>query len=123
MGPSELKAGGVGCRFADALDHVWYDRDRLAVRREIPVPSETELQGLIPSERFPSDHLSVRDSPLGSAEMPDPGHHACPDQLCNILERPVTLIGCITSSLPCRWYLTWSGRRSSQQMAQHSTHP
>ena len=80
MGRSGLKAGGVGCRFADALDYVWYDRDRLAVRREIPLPSETELQGFIPSERFPSDHLSVRDTALESAELPDARHQACPEK-------------------------------------------
>ena len=31
----------------------------MAVRREIPLPTEEELVGWMPSKRFPSDHLSV----------------------------------------------------------------
>ena len=47
------------CRFQSNLDYIWYDRRRLKVAREIPLPTEMELAGFIPSERFPSDHLSV----------------------------------------------------------------
>ena len=34
----------------------------MRVVREIPLPSEEELRGWIPSRQFPSDHMSV--SPL-----------------------------------------------------------
>lgn len=47
------------CRYQGALDHIFYEPDRMQIQREIPLPSEEELQGWIPSKRFPSDHLSV----------------------------------------------------------------
>ena len=46
-------------RYQGALDYVFYEPARLKVQRQIPLPSEEELQGWIPSKRFPSDHLSV----------------------------------------------------------------
>lgn len=47
------------CRYQGALDYVWYEPGRMAVRREIELPGVDELVGWLPSERFPSDHLSV----------------------------------------------------------------
>ena len=129
---------GRGCSSADALDNVWYDLDRLAVGRKIPLPFETELRGLIPSERFPSDHSSVHDSPPGSADqlMSCPMYPMQDTQLAlkiiaevgNVLEclecsMTVIVVECITLSLPCRWHSIWSGASSSQQVEQNPMHP
>ena len=46
-------------RYQGGLDYIFYERNRMSVRREIPLPSEEELYGWIPNERFPSDHMSV----------------------------------------------------------------
>lgn len=46
--------------YAGLLDYIWYEPSRLKVDRTIPLPSLQEVQGYLPSERFPSDHLSVR---------------------------------------------------------------
>lgn len=43
-----------------ALDYVWYEAGRMAVTRQIPLPSRDDVSDFLPSERFPSDHLSVR---------------------------------------------------------------
>ena len=45
--------------YTGALDYVLYDPGELSVVRQIPLPSEDELQGWIPSQCFPSDHLAV----------------------------------------------------------------
>ena len=49
--------------YSGALDYVWLERDRMAVAREVPLPSEVEVAGFLPSQRFPSDHLAVRVRP------------------------------------------------------------
>jgi len=49
-------------RYQGALDYVFFERHRMTVRREIPLPSEEELAGWIPNQRFPSDHMSVSTS-------------------------------------------------------------
>jgi 2',5'-phosphodiesterase len=41
------------------LDYIWLDPKELHVRRVLPAPPERLLQGFIPSESFPSDHLAV----------------------------------------------------------------
>lgn len=41
------------------LDFVWYQEQRMAVRRYLPMPTEEELGGFIPNSRFGSDHLPV----------------------------------------------------------------
>jgi 2',5'-phosphodiesterase len=41
------------------LDYVWLEAGALEVRRLVPLPSEEELGGYLPSRRFPSDHLAV----------------------------------------------------------------
>lgn len=46
--------------YAGLLDYVWFEPHRLKVDRRILLPSLQEVQGYLPSERFPSDHLSVR---------------------------------------------------------------
>lgn len=48
--------------YSGLLDYVWFEPSRLKVDRAIPLPSLEEVQGYLPSQRFPSDHLSV--SPL-----------------------------------------------------------
>ena len=49
--------------YIGALDYVFYEPARLRVLREIPLPSEVEVLSFLPSQRFPSDHLSVRPKP------------------------------------------------------------
>ena len=46
--------------YCGLLDYIWYEPSRLKVERAIPLPGLEEVQGYLPSERFPSDHLSVR---------------------------------------------------------------
>ena len=46
--------------YSGALDYVWYEPARLRVLREVPLPSKLEVESFLPSQRFPSDHLSVR---------------------------------------------------------------
>lgn len=46
--------------YSGLLDYIWYEPSRLKVERAIPLPSLEEVQGYLPSQRFPSDHLSVR---------------------------------------------------------------
>lgn len=41
------------------LDYVWYDEAALSSVAQLPVPSEQQLGGFIPSRAFPSDHLAV----------------------------------------------------------------
>lgn len=41
------------------LDYVWYQPQRLAVARQLPMPAEQLLASFIPSPAFPSDHLAV----------------------------------------------------------------
>ena len=45
--------------YSGLLDYIWYEPQRLKVERAIPLPSLEEVQAFIPSQRFPSDHLSV----------------------------------------------------------------
>eukprot|EP00884_Botryococcus_braunii_P003659 jgi/Botrbrau1/13294/Bobra.27_2s0014.1 len=45
--------------YRGCLDYVWYEPEKMMVRRAIPLPAEEELNGWIPSPRFPSDHLAV----------------------------------------------------------------
>ncbi|XP_075211300.1 2',5'-phosphodiesterase 12 [Lycorma delicatula] len=47
--------------FADCLDYIFYQTDRLAVKQVIPMPSEEELRQhvAIPSVVFPSDHIAL----------------------------------------------------------------
>lgn len=45
--------------YSGLLDYIWYEPQRLTVDRAIPLPSLEEVKGFIPSQRFPSDHLSV----------------------------------------------------------------
>ena len=59
--------------YTGALDYVFYEPGRLAVRRQIPLPPEEALQGFIPSSAFPSDHLAVRPG----AECMHAGTSAC----------------------------------------------
>ena len=46
--------------YSGLLDYIWFEPSRLKVERAIPLPSLEEVQGYLPSQRFPSDHLSVR---------------------------------------------------------------
>lgn len=48
--------------YSGLLDYIWYEPQRMKVERAIPLPSFEEVKAFIPSERFPSDHLSVRSS-------------------------------------------------------------
>lgn len=48
--------------YSGALDYVWYEPTRLRVLREVPLPAKLEVESFLPSQRFPSDHLSVRHS-------------------------------------------------------------
>lgn len=45
--------------YSGLLDYIWYEPQRMKVERAIPLPSLEEVKAFIPSERFPSDHLSV----------------------------------------------------------------
>ena len=45
--------------YSGLLDYIWFEPSRLKVERAIPLPSLEEVQGYLPSQRFPSDHLSV----------------------------------------------------------------
>lgn len=46
--------------YSGLLDYVWYEPQQLKVERAIPLPTLEEVKAFVPSERFPSDHLSVR---------------------------------------------------------------
>lgn len=46
--------------YSGLLDYIWFEPSRLKVERAIPLPSLEEVQGYLPSQGFPSDHLSVR---------------------------------------------------------------
>ena len=48
--------------YTGALDYVFHEPGRVAVRREVALPPEEALQGFIPSSAFPSDHLAVSSS-------------------------------------------------------------
>ena len=52
--------------YCGLLDYMWYEPSRLKVERAIPLPTLEEVKGYVPSERFPSDHLSVR-GPLATS--------------------------------------------------------
>ncbi|DBA96565.1 TPA: hypothetical protein ACH3X1_015434 [Trebouxia sp. C0004] len=45
--------------YSGLLDYIWYEPQRMRVERAIPLPSLEEVKAFVPSERFPSDHLSV----------------------------------------------------------------
>lgn len=47
--------------FADCLDYIYYQTDRLSVEQVVPLPSEEELKRhtAIPSIVFPSDHIAL----------------------------------------------------------------
>ena len=45
--------------YVGLLDYVWYQPSRMLVKRQIPLPSREDAAAFLPSERFPSDHLSV----------------------------------------------------------------
>lgn len=60
--------------YSGLLDYIWFEPSRLKVERAIPLPSLEEVQGYLPSHRFPSDHLSV--SPLCCCR-PDSKHSLC----------------------------------------------
>lgn len=47
--------------FADCLDYIYYQTDRLLVEQVVPLPSEEELKRhiAIPSIVFPSDHIAL----------------------------------------------------------------
>lgn len=47
--------------FADCLDYIYYQTDRLQVEQVVPLPSEEELKrhSAIPSIVFPSDHIAL----------------------------------------------------------------
>ncbi|XP_012265656.2 2',5'-phosphodiesterase 12 [Athalia rosae] len=47
--------------FADCLDYIYYQTDRLKVEQVIPMPSDDELtqHTALPSVVFPSDHISI----------------------------------------------------------------
>ena len=45
--------------YVGLLDYVWYQPSRMVVKRQIPLPSREDVAAFLPSERFPSDHLSV----------------------------------------------------------------
>ncbi|GMH35852.1 hypothetical protein BSKO_03720 [Bryopsis sp. KO-2023] len=45
--------------FKATLDYIWFRPDEFSVKRVIPMPTEEDLGGPVPSEIFPSDHLSV----------------------------------------------------------------
>ena len=45
--------------YSGLLDYIWYEPQRMKVERAIPLPSLEEVKAFIPSQRFPSDHLSV----------------------------------------------------------------
>ena len=45
--------------YVGLLDYVWYQPSRMVVKRQIPLPSREDVTAFLPSERFPSDHLSV----------------------------------------------------------------
>ena len=61
--------------YCGLLDYMWYEPSRLKVERAIPLPSMEEMKGYLPSERFPSDHLSVR--PAAGASIQGPSPMAC----------------------------------------------
>lgn len=82
--------------YAGALDYVWYDPGELEVVRPIPLPGVEELQGWIPSERFPSDHLAVC-----CLESPAAGRRAClgwPLSARDVQHLPVL------QAAPCAWW-------------------
>jgi tRNA threonylcarbamoyl adenosine modification protein (Sua5/YciO/YrdC/YwlC family) len=41
------------------LDYVWYDSGHIRVKGTVPCPTEEDLNGFLPSEQYPSDHLAV----------------------------------------------------------------
>ncbi|KAK0179659.1 hypothetical protein PV327_005391 [Microctonus hyperodae] len=47
--------------FADCLDYIYYESDKLNVTQVVPMPSKDELSlhGAIPSVVFPSDHIAI----------------------------------------------------------------
>lgn len=45
--------------FKGLLDYIWYQPTHLQLDRIIPLPTEELLDGPIPSEVYPSDHLAV----------------------------------------------------------------
>ena len=46
--------------FADCLDYIFYDKERLKVEEVVPFPTEEELKlhTAIPNIVFPSDHIA-----------------------------------------------------------------
>lgn len=45
--------------YKGALDYVWHEAARMHAARQIPLPTLEDVQSFLPSEQFPSDHLSV----------------------------------------------------------------
>mmetsp|Transcript_9356 Transcript_9356/g.28148 ORF Transcript_9356/g.28148 Transcript_9356/m.28148 type:complete len:1012 (-) Transcript_9356:263-3298(-) len=41
------------------LDYVWHEPDRMHAARQVPLPTRADVQAYMPSEIFPSDHMSV----------------------------------------------------------------
>ena len=50
------------------LDYIFLEPGRMDVKRLLPIPPREELEGYIPSERFPSDHIAVHSSPSAPFE-------------------------------------------------------
>lgn len=71
--------------YTGLLDYVWYQPERMRLRTYYPQPPAEELEGWIPSERFPSDHLSVvADLEWLPAEGPDQAPAAVPGQATDV---------------------------------------
>ncbi len=71
--------------YSGLLDYVFFQPERMCAREALPLPGAAELAGWLPSQRFPSDHLSLvfdlqwlpsEDAPATAAEPTGTAEHA-----------------------------------------------
>jgi hypothetical protein len=103
--------------YVGLLDYVWYQPSRMLVKRQIPLPSREDVAAFLPSECFPSDHLSVCTdcvNPCGGDWWAAYAHFVyIRAHKCSAMRLWTVVLCCVT-----RWLLTCpGGQMPAQQTA------